>query len=163
MTNTQSMLLVKGTISWEGKKKATFKLIPLTSDCPYMEVLYHPVYLGLGIVGKFKKESYEMVPALDKDGNFVPKKKKIEPGEFPYRQERRLIEAWNEYEILTKEEIVSFIKLVAVNAETFDIEPFFVKAEEASNNLVEVKTEVKADVKVEMKATVTEKPVTAEV
>lgn len=152
MNQFKNMLLVKGTISHEGNKKATFKMIPITSDCPYMEAMYHPIYRGFGIVGKFKKSSYEMVPALSKEGELVPKKKKVRSGEFPFMQERRLVEAWNEYEILTKEEILSFIKMFAVNSDSFDVEPFL-KEPEPAVIIPEVKSEpVKP---AELKATVT--------
>lgn len=125
MTNFNSMLLVKGTVNWTGTKKATFKMIPLTTDCPYIEAIFDPEHLALGIVGKHKKENYDMVPALNSDGDMVPKKRKVKPGEFPYKQEKRLIESWNEHEILTKEEILNFIKMFAVNADNFDVEFFF--------------------------------------
>lgn len=152
MSQFKNMLLVKGTISHEGNKKATFKMIPLTNDCPYMEAMYHPIYRGFGIVGKFKKSSYEMVPALNKEGDLVPRKRKTREGEFPFMQERRLVENWNEWEILTKEEILGFIKMFAINADTFDVEPFFKEPDP-----VVTTPEIKAEPanKPEMKATVT--------
>jgi len=153
MTQFNNMLLVRGTVSHEGNKKATFKMIPLTKDCPYMEALYHPIYRGFGIVGKFKKSSYEMVPALEK-GEFIPKKKNIREGEFPFIQERRLVEAWNEYEILTKEEILNFIKMFAVNADSFDVEPFM-KEPEPTVITPEIKAEPVKQVVAPLKATVT--------
>lgn len=148
MTNLKSMLLVKGTVRWTGNKKATFKMIPLTDTCPYLEAVFDPEHMALGLVGKFKKSNYEMVPSLDPNGELMPKKKKVKDGEFPYKQERRVVESWNEYEILTKEEILEFVKMFAANSETFDIEFFFQPIKENT---------APANRPVEMKATVTEK------
>lgn len=150
MTTTyQSMLLVKGTVNWTGTKKATFKMIPITSDCPYIEAVFDVDNKALGIVGKHKKSNYDMVPTLNKEGDLVPKKRKVNPGEFPYCQEKRLVEQWNEHEILTKEEILNFIQMFAVNATTFDVEFFF-------KPIVE-NTAPETAVPVSMKATVTER------
>lgn len=130
MSNLQSMILVKGTVNWTGTKKATFKMIPTTLDCPYLEAIFDREHMALGLVGKYKKSNYEMVPTLDKNGDFMPKKKKLKEGEFPFQQEKRQVESWNEYEILTKTEIMDFIKLFAINADTFDVEQFFIPQEE---------------------------------
>ena len=121
----KSMLLVRGTVNWTGTKKATFKMIPLTSDCPYIEAVFDPEQLALGLVGKNKKSNYEMVPTLDKNGDFIPKKRKVKEGEFPFMQEKRQVETWNKHEILTKSEILKFVEMFAVNAHEFDIEFFF--------------------------------------
>jgi hypothetical protein len=145
MTNTKSMLLVKGTIDYDNTSRATFKMIPITKDCPYLEVIYHPVFLGLGIVSKFKKKEYSMIATLDKEGNPIMKKKKLQPGETPVMMERRGMDAWHEYVLITKEEMVSFVEMFASNADSFDYKTFFPK-EQAVENVV-----------VDMKATVTEK------
>jgi hypothetical protein len=149
MTNYKNMLLVKGTVNWTGNKKATFKMIPLTNDCPFIEAVFDPEHMALGLVGKYKKESYDMVPTLDKNGDLQPKKKVVKPGEFPYMQEKRLIATWNEHEILTKEEILSFIEMFAINSKEFDVEFFFNPIKENTAPAVH-KTELK------MTATVTE-------
>lgn len=146
-TTYKSMLLVKGTVNWSGNKKATFKMIPLSLDCPYIEAIFDPDHLALGIVGKYKKSNYDMVPTLNKDGDLVPKKKKCKPGEFPFQQEKRLVEQWNEHEILTKEEICNFIEMFAVNSETFNYKFFFEP----------IKENTAPDAPVELKATVTQK------
>lgn len=151
MTTTyQSMLLVKGTVNWTGNKKATFKMIPITNDCPYIEAVFDVDNKALGIVGRFKKQNYDMVPSLNKDGDLQKKKRPVKPGEFPFQQEKRLVETWNEHEILTKEEILKFIEMFAVNAREFDVEFFFQPIVENTA------PESPAGIVVDMKATVTE-------
>lgn len=154
MTNFKSMMLVRGYESFTGTQKATFRMIPVSNDCPYIEAVFDTTNMVLGIIGKFKKSNYEMVPVLNKEGDLVPKKRKIKEGEFPFCQEKRMIESWNEYQIVTKEEILEFVKMFAVNADTFDVEPVFAKALE---DLAERTKKVPVPERVELKATVTEK------
>ena len=157
MNYSKNMLLVKGIVRWSGNGKATFKLIPLSDDCPFLEAVFDPDDLALGLIGKFKKSEYEMVPALDEDGEPKKKKKAVTEGGIPIKLERRMLEKWNEWEILTKEEIVSFIKMVAINADTFDVESWFNKAE-ADNKRKEEETTTASLPAANLKATVTENP-----
>lgn len=130
------MLLIKGTLDFDGTSKATFKMIPLTKDCPYLEAIYHPVYHGLGIVGKYKKKEYVMMPTVDKFG--TPQTKEGKP-----LAERRLMESWHEYLLMTKDEVVDFIKNFAVNADSFNYDQFFPKMDDiAPKNEVVLKTTV---------------------
>jgi len=138
------MHLVKGTIAFEENSKVTFKMIPITKDCPYLEAIYHPVYHGLGVVGKFKKKEPVMMPILDKWGQQTIKDGKV-------LQDRRMIDSWHEYLLMTKEEVTDFIKMFADNADTFDYQQFFPTESQESKPVV-----------TEMKATVTQKE-TAEV
>ena len=165
MTQFKNMMLVKGTVSHDGKSRATFKMIPLTAGCPYLEVIYHPIYRGLGMVLTHKKNAYEMIPSLDKEGNPIPKKKKVQQGEYPYVQERRMLENWHENVILTKEEMDVFINMFAINADSFDKEQFM-KEPEPTVITPQITAEPikKAEPAVEMKTTVTpEKEEKAEV
>jgi hypothetical protein len=143
MTNSKSMHLVKGTLAFEEKSKVTFKMIPITKDCPYLEAIYHPVYHGLGVVGKFKKKEPVMMPILDKWGQQTIKDGKV-------LQDRRMIDSWHEYLLMTKEEVTEFINMFADNAETFDYQSFFP---------TEPLAEPAKQVVTEMKATVTQKDV----
>lgn len=156
MNQFKNMLLVKGTVNWTGRKKATFKMIPLTNDCPFLEGIFDPDSLALGLIGKFKKSEYEMIPALDENGDPEKKKKIVKEGEVPFKIERRLLEKWNEHEILTKDEIINFIDMFAINATTFDYKAFFepVLDNQAINAVVDMKPAPKQPV--EMKATVTQ-------
>ena len=105
------------TSSWKGGK--TFKMIPTTSDCPYVECIYDAGFKILAVVGKLSKEAFHMVEKLDDNGDPVPRKNVVK-GSDPFRKERRSLETYQEYYLEEKEEIVEFVKTFASNSETFD-------------------------------------------
>ena len=65
--NPKSMMLVKSAF---GQKKS-FKLIPITNDCPFVECLFSPREKILVVISKFMKQSYHMVPKLDDNGDEI--------------------------------------------------------------------------------------------
>lgn len=103
----------------------TFRMMPIHKDCPYVEVIFEPLMKALVVVGKDKKETFRMIPMLDKTGNYVQKQKKLSPGENPYREERKLVELWQEYTISERSEIDAFIAHFGLNATNFGYEKFF--------------------------------------
>ena len=109
------MLLISST--WNQKK--SFKLIPISLDCPYVEAIFDPAQKILAIIGKEKKQTYHMLPALDKEGNIITKTRKVKEGETLYKQERRLVESWSEYYIESHNEIAEFIKMFAINSDSY--------------------------------------------
>jgi hypothetical protein len=115
----QNMMLT--TSSWKGGK--TFKMIPTTADCPYVECIYDVGFKILAIVGKSSKETFHMVEKLDDNGDPMTKKTAAK-GQDPFKRERRALETYQEYYIEEKEEIISFVKSFAENAGTFDFMKF---------------------------------------
>jgi len=109
------------TSTWKGGK--TFKMIPTTADCPYVECIYDVGFKILAIVGKSSKETFHMVEKLDDNGDPVTKKTATK-GQDPFKRERRALETYQEYYIEEKEEIISFVKSFAENAGTFDFMKF---------------------------------------
>jgi len=105
------------TSTWkEGK---TFKMIPTTGDCPYVECIYDPQMKVLAVIGNIKKDIFHMMPKLDANGD--PEMRKT-PGRdgSPMKQERRTIETFQEYYLEERAEIESFIKHFATNSDTYD-------------------------------------------
>jgi len=100
-------------------KEETFKLMPVTMDCPYMEVIYHPSAGMLIAMSKTMKENYEMLPKLDDDGEWVHAKKPKRNGS-KIKEERRLMKVPQEYYMTVRAEQEEFIKLFAINEEGFD-------------------------------------------
>ena len=84
----KSMMLI--TSNWGPYK--SFKAIPVTDACPYMEAIFDPSSKILAVISKHSKQSYHMLPKLDDNGD--PMKLKISKRENgkDYREERRLIE-----------------------------------------------------------------------
>lgn len=106
---------------WGNNK--TFRMLPVDSNCPYMECIYDPETKILVIISKVNKQSYHMLPVLDDHGDEVPIKKPRRNGKL-IKEERRLVDTYQEYYIIVNEEIYSFLSKVAVNADTFDFKSY---------------------------------------
>lgn len=103
---------------WNGQK--SFKLVPITEECPYVEMIYDPEVKMMVIISKLLKEAYHMLPKLDDNGDVMPAKNRKNP-EKNYKEERRLVDSYQEYYIISMDEIKSFVKMFAVNADSFDL------------------------------------------
>ncbi len=101
-----------------GQEK-TFKLMPVTLDCPYMEALYHPSAQMLVVFSKTMKENYEMLPKLDQEGEMIKAKKPKRNG-APMQEERRLLKVPQEFYMINRKEQEAFIELFATNTKEFD-------------------------------------------
>jgi hypothetical protein len=125
-----NMLLVS---SYWGESKS-FKLIPATNECPFVEAMYDPTTGLLAVIGKTKKQVFHMVHKVDDNGDIM-KSNKRENGK-PYKEERRTIETFVEYYIINADEIVSFIKDYAINTISFDFMKFIEAQQEMEKNPV---------------------------
>jgi hypothetical protein len=114
-----SMILINS--SWQGGK--TFKMIPSSTDCPYVECIYDPNLKVLAIVGNIKKDVFHMVAKLNDDGDEVMRKSPGRKG-VPYKQERKLLETYQEYYLEERSDIEYFIKAIADNADSFDYQMY---------------------------------------
>lgn len=113
----KTMMLVEST--WQDTK--TFKMIPVSNDCPYVECIYDPSSKVLVLIGKTTKTSLHMLPKLDEYGKAVS-------GNRGAKQERRSIDTFQEYYIEEDKDIKEIVKMFAVNASKFDIAKFLEKA-----------------------------------
>lgn len=112
-----SMMLT--TSGWAHIK--SFSLIPITNDCPYVEVLFNPMEKTLAIIGKTKKDTFHMVPRLDDNGE--PMKLRTSSDSRDNTKKQRIQqESYTEYYITEMDEIKNFIKAFAINHESFDYE-----------------------------------------
>jgi hypothetical protein len=114
----ESMLIVKST--WN--EKDTFKLLPITSECPYVECLFDPESSIFVVISKIKKTSLHMLPKLDDNGDPQRLRNKTATGRM-VKEERKTIETFQEYYIEDIESIDSIIKHLAVNPE-YDYKKF---------------------------------------
>lgn len=122
MKDYKTMMLV--TIPWTPTEKS-FRLIPTSSDCPYLDVVYWRDKKVLEINSTFKKQEYAMFPKVDDNGDIEMRKspKKNENGQTTSeKQERRMTEVLQKYYIIDKGEIVNFIKRFAINADEIAFE-----------------------------------------
>ncbi|HPQ79978.1 MAG TPA: hypothetical protein PLG47_05960 [Candidatus Dojkabacteria bacterium] len=114
-----SMMLT--TTNW-GKDKS-FNLIPVVTDCPYVEALYNPAASTLAIIGKTKKETFHMIPRLDANGH-PEQLKVVNNSQEPYKKQRVQQESYTEYYITDKKEIEDFIKLFAINSDSYNYKQY---------------------------------------
>jgi hypothetical protein len=124
--NPKSMLLIKSAF---GQMKS-FKMIPITDDCPFVECLFSPREKMLVVISKFMKQSYHMVPKLDDNGDQVPVKGKPRPDGKKIKEERRAMDTCAEHYIVTEEEIRDLIEMFAVNPDGFNLDEFFLSESE---------------------------------
>lgn len=111
-----TMMLVES--SWQDSK--TFKMIPISNDCPYVECLYDPMSKVFVIISKVTKTTLHMLPKLDEYGKAIT-------GNKGGKQERKTIETFQEYYIEDKDSIKEVVNMFAVNAKKFDISKFLEK------------------------------------
>jgi len=115
----------------------TFKMMPISTDCPYAEIIYDPKTTLLVVISKLKKNNLQMVDKLDTDGNPI-KAKRPKMNNKPWAEKQLQIEVLQEYYITEKEEQEEFIKEFAVNAETFDFGKYLRDVEEESAKTIHV-------------------------
>lgn len=113
------MLLISG--EWNGKP--TFKMIPISKDCPFIECIFDPTGKILAIIGKEKKNVFQMVPKIDENGDLVMLKIPRQNGK-QWKEERKLVETFYEYYITGEDSIRNFIRLCCFNAGSFDYDRF---------------------------------------
>lgn len=101
------------TSTWN--KQKTFKLIPISADCPYNEGIFDPETKTLAIISKDKKQSMHMVTKLNESGDpeFLKIGKRLNGKD--YKEERKILETFYEYYIEDKGDILNFLSDVAVN------------------------------------------------
>ena len=121
MTDLKTMLLI--TAPWS-RETNTFRMIPATPDCPYLDVVYNRDKKALEITSTYKRNEYAMFAKVDDNGDAEKRKAaKIdeETGmQITVKQERRMAEILQKYFILEQSEIISFVQTFAVNADRVD-------------------------------------------
>ena len=112
----QTMLAVNDT--WD--EKESFRLIPLTDECPFVEVLYDPNEKVLALLSKHKKNTFKFIPRVNEKQEYVTTKK---DGQIIPAMDRKLIEYFNETFIKDKQDIKNLLKLLVINQD-FDFDKF---------------------------------------
>lgn len=133
----KSMMLVTG--SWGNNK--TFKLIPVTPECPYNEAIFDRDSKVLALIGKEKKQSMHMLAKLDDNGDVKRMKIGRRDNGKDYAEERKTLETYYEYYIENPSEIKEIVNLFALNADTFDFNQYLEEAyaeQPAASNLITV-------------------------
>lgn len=121
----KSMLLVTST--WGNKK--TFRLIPATTESAYNEAIYDPEVGVLALIGKEKKESFQMMPKLTELGDPQVLKIGKRPNGKDYAESRQVLETYYEYYVENKDEITDLVNRLALNADTYDYQSYMSQKE----------------------------------
>ena len=127
-------MLVTG--SWGNNK--TFKMIPVTNECPYNEAIFDRDGKVLALIGKEKKQSFHMLPKLTDMGDVQTLKIGRRANGKDFAEERKALETYYEYYIENPEEIEQVVKSLAVNADTFDFKQYMEAAAQQPSQLVTV-------------------------
>jgi hypothetical protein len=127
MQNATSMRLY--TSIW--KEQETFKMLPVSKDSPFLEVIYDTELKQLAVVGAHLKKGFTYMDKLDNNGHktkisgYEGLKKQYPTADiYPYKRERVEIDVVNEYYIKEESEQVEFIKRFAENAEGFSFQKY---------------------------------------
>lgn len=118
MSDLKSMMLV--TVPYTPTEKS-FRMIPVSNDCPYIDVVYWKDKKVLEINTSFKKNEYAMYPKVDDNGDVERRKVpgKDENGQPLFnKNERRMTEVLQKYYIIEQQEIIAFVEAFAINAKT---------------------------------------------
>jgi hypothetical protein len=152
-----SMLLVKSQFTdQQGQKRDTFKLIPLTLECPYVGGILNVYNKALHVSSVHKQDSYIDLPKLDDNGDPQKVTGKPRPQKYmgvpakEFRETRKDIVEFVDFEIQDKQEILNFLKMVTINLDSFDIESYFLPITENPRDQTSFiqEADVKADVTV---------------
>ena len=117
--NGGNMYVVKS--SWnEGE---TFRLIPVSEDCPYVECIFDPATKVFVIISKLSKTTLHMLPKLDENGDPSALKTKRANGRT-VKEERKTIETFQEYYVEDIDAIKSLVEFFAINHKDMDWKAF---------------------------------------
>lgn len=121
MTDLKTMLLV--TAPWS-QDTNTFRMIPASQACPYLDVVYNRDKKALEITSIFKRNEYAMFAKVNENGDAEmrksPKVDEETGQQITVKQERRMTELLQKYFILDQAEIIAFVQNFAVNAGVID-------------------------------------------
>lgn len=112
--NEKTMMLVRS--SWQ--ENQTFRMIPVSESCPYVECIFDPGTKVFVIISKTTKQSLHMLPKLDEYGQVIT-------GTKGTKQDRHKIEVFQEFYVEDLEAIENMVHFFCMNADTFDYKSFF--------------------------------------
>jgi hypothetical protein len=118
-----SMMLI--TATWQGFP--AFKLIPVTSDCPYTECLFDPTSKVFVVITKTTKTSLHMLPKLDDNGDPQTLKAAPRANGKTVKESRVSLTTFQEHYIDNMADAKSLIEMFAVNQSTFEYQPILDK------------------------------------
>jgi hypothetical protein len=108
-----TMMLVQAT--WQ--ESQTFRMIPVSNECPYVECIFDPATKVFVIISKIKRTSLQMLPKLDEYGQPAI-------GSKGRKEERHKVEVFQEFYVEHTSAVKELVELFAINAKSFDYDQF---------------------------------------
>lgn len=118
-----TMMLVQAT--WNDKQ--TFRMIPISESCPYVECIFDPETKVFVIISTIRKTTLHMLPKLDDNGDPVASKS-VRPNGRKITEERKTIETFQEFYVEDRNALDELIMLMAINKK-FDYKKFMTEVE----------------------------------
>jgi hypothetical protein len=115
----KTMILVKS--SWNDKE--TFRTLPISNDCPYVECIWDPEQKVFVVIGKVVKTTLHMLPKLDDNGDPAPLKTQ-RPNGRRVKEERKTIETFQEYYVEDRDAMKYILENMCANVAEFDYSKF---------------------------------------
>lgn len=109
----QNMMIY--STDWYGSE--SFRMLPITEECPFNEVIFDPTTKVLAVISKDQKEKPQMMPKLNDKGQIIPLKVTTENGQPKYVEERKMMDTYYEYYMDKIDDIKAFINRFAINPE----------------------------------------------
>ena len=111
----QSKSMIVFSADWKGQN--SFRMMPISKDCPFVECIYDSQEKILAVIGVNNIPKLQMLPKLSSKGETTQFRTKNEKGEAvaAMSQERASVESYQEYYLKDKTDIEAFIKMVAIN------------------------------------------------
>jgi hypothetical protein len=104
----QTNMLVYST-DWYGKR--TFRMLPISEDCPFNEVIFDPNTKVLAVISKQFKEKPHMFPKLNNAGQPM----NGTGAHSSVLEERLVMDTYYEYYIDNIRDIKNFVERFAIN------------------------------------------------
>jgi hypothetical protein len=128
MSSEKSMMVV--TSRRDGAP--TFRMLPISNECPFIEACYIPQAKALVIFHKHQVQGLHMVPQLDSNGDPIRSLKPRANG-VEFKEERKNLVTAHESYITEKFEIKYFVDYFACNDFNYDkfmVEPTIITPEQ---------------------------------
>jgi hypothetical protein len=106
---TLQNMLVYST-DWYGRR--TFRMLPVTEECPFNEVIFDPSTKVLAVISKEFKEKPHMFPKLNVTGKPLYS---TDPNNA-YVEERIVMDTYYEYYLDDMQDIRAFVNRFAINS-----------------------------------------------
>ncbi len=114
------------TVPFSASEKS-FRLIPATNTCPYLDVVYWKDKKVLEVVLPFKKNEYNVFVKLNDNGDPEERKQTVKDAQGnvkKFKEERKMTEVMMNFYITEKKEIEEFVEAIALNADTYDYKKY---------------------------------------